>query len=100
MEQGSVKLAIVATETAKAMFALGSYAPAHPRLVALTWGAEDLSAALGATDNKETDGAWTFPYQVARPQCLFAPPAAAAAAIHTFFAAFPAMDGLEPAWPP
>jgi citrate lyase subunit beta/citryl-CoA lyase len=38
------------------MFALGSYAPAHPRLIALTWGAEDLSAALGATDNKEADG--------------------------------------------
>ena len=55
----------VATETAKAMFALGSYAPAHPRLVGLTWGAEDLAAALGATDNKEADGAWTFPYDVA-----------------------------------
>ena len=56
MPRGSVKLASVATETAKAMFALGSYAPAHPRLIALTWGAEDLSAALGATDNKEPDG--------------------------------------------
>ncbi len=95
MEQGSVKLAIVATETAKAMFALGSYAPAHPRLVALTWGAEDLSAALGATDNKETDGAWTFPYQVARAQCLFAASAAEVAAIDTLFADFRDMDGLE-----
>ena len=66
MAQGSVKLASVATETAKAMFALGSYAPAHPRLIALTWGAEDLSAALGATDNKEPDGSWTSPYQFAR----------------------------------
>ena len=56
MPQGSVKLAIVATETPKAMFTLGSYAPAHPRLVGLTWGAEDLAAALGATDNKEADG--------------------------------------------
>jgi citrate lyase subunit beta/citryl-CoA lyase len=72
MRQGSVKLASVATETAKAMFALGSYAPAHPRRIALTWGAEHLSAALGATDNKEPDGTWTFPYQVARVQCLFA----------------------------
>ena len=48
------------------MFALGSYAPAHPRLIALTWGAEDLAAELGATDNKEPDGAWTAPYQLAR----------------------------------
>ena len=76
MAQGAVKLASVATETAKAMFALGSYAPAHPRLIALTWGAEDLSAALGATDNKEPDGSWTFPYQLARAQCLFAASAA------------------------
>ena len=58
------------------MFALGSYAPAHARLIALTWGAEDLSAALGATDNKEPDGAWTFPYQLARAQCLIAASAA------------------------
>ena len=66
MASGSVKLASVATETPKAMFALGSYAPAHPRLIALTWGAEDLSATLGATDNKEPEGSWTFPYQLAR----------------------------------
>ena len=76
MVPGAVKLASVATETPKAMFALGSYAPAHPRLIALTWGAEDLSAALGATDNKEPDGSWTFPYQLARAHCLFAASAA------------------------
>ena len=52
MAPGAVKLAVVATETPRAMFNLGSYAPAHPRLVALTWGAEDLAAAVGATDNR------------------------------------------------
>src|SRR3984885_11121392 len=70
MASGSVKLASVATETPKAMFTLGSYPPAHPRLIALTWGAEDLSAALGATDNKEPDGSWTAPYELARARCL------------------------------
>jgi citrate lyase subunit beta/citryl-CoA lyase len=95
MPQGSVKIAIVATETARAMFVLGSYAPAHPRLVALTWGAEDLCAALGATDNKEADGAWTFPYQIARAQCLFAASAAEVAAVDTVFVDFRDMDGLE-----
>ena len=95
MQEGSVKLACVATETAKAMFALGSYAPAHPRLVALTWGAEDLSAALGATDNKEPDGSWTFPYQLARAQCLFAAAAAEVAAIDTVFTNFRDSDRLE-----
>jgi citrate lyase subunit beta/citryl-CoA lyase len=95
MAPGTVKLAIVATETAKAMFALGSYAPAHPRLVGLTWGAEDLSAALGATDNKESDGAWTFPYRVARAQCLFAASAAEVAPLDTLYADFRDPEGLE-----
>src|SRR5208282_6012669 len=63
MPVGSVRIAVVATETAKAMFALHTYAPAHPRLAALTWGGEDLAAALGATENREAGG-WTFPYQV------------------------------------
>jgi citrate lyase subunit beta/citryl-CoA lyase len=95
MPLGSVRMAVVATETAKAMFALGSYAPAHPRLAALTWGAEDLSAALCATDNKESDGAWTFPYEVARAQCLFAASAAGVAPIDTIHADFRDLEGLE-----
>jgi citrate lyase subunit beta/citryl-CoA lyase len=92
---GSVKLAIVATETPTAMFALGSYTPAHPRLIALTWGAEDLSAALGATDNKEPDGSWTFPYQLARAHCLFAAAAAEVPAIDTVYTDFRDAAGLE-----
>jgi citrate lyase subunit beta/citryl-CoA lyase len=95
MPLGSVKMSVVATETAKAMFALGSYAPAHPRLAALTWGAEDLAAAIGATDNKEPDGAWTFPYLVARAQCLFAATAAEVWPIDTIYADFRDLDGLE-----
>jgi citrate lyase subunit beta/citryl-CoA lyase len=95
MPLGSVRLASVATETAKAMFALGSYAPAHPRLIALTWGAEDLCAALGAADNKEADGSWTFPYELARAQCLFAASAAEVMGIDTLYADFRDLDGLE-----
>ncbi len=75
MPVGSIRIVVVATETAKAMFALHTYAPAHPRLAALTWGGEDLAAALGATENREAGG-WTFPYQVVRAQCLFAAAAA------------------------
>jgi citrate lyase subunit beta / citryl-CoA lyase len=95
MALGSVRLAIVATETPKAMFALSSYAPAHPRLIALTWGAEDLSAALGATDHKEPDGTWTFPYQLARANCLFAASAAEVAPVDTLYADFRDSGGLE-----
>jgi citrate lyase subunit beta/citryl-CoA lyase len=95
MAPGSVKLASVATETPKAMFALGSYAPAHPRLIALTWGAEDLSAELGATDNKEPDGSWTAPYEFARTACLFAAAAAEVPAIDTVYTDFRDPEGLE-----
>jgi citrate lyase subunit beta/citryl-CoA lyase len=94
---GAVKLVVVATETAKAMFALKSYSrrQAHPRLIALTWGAEDLSAVLGATDNKESDGTWSAPYQIARAQCLFAACAAEVMAIDTLYANFRDAHGLE-----
>ncbi len=95
MAAGSVKLASLASETPKAMFALGSYAPAHPRLIALTWGAEDLSAALGATDNKEPDGSWTAPYEFARTACLFAASAAEVPAIDTVYTDFRDLEGLE-----
>ena len=93
--KGAVKIVVVATETPAAMFALGSYAPAHPRLIGLTWGAEDLGAAIGITSNKEADGSWTFPFQVARAQCLFASANAGVAPIDTLFADFADDAGLE-----
>lgn len=95
MANGTVKIAIVATETPRAMFNLGSYTPPHPRLTALTWGAEDLAAAIGATANKEADGYWTFPYQVARAYCLFAAAAAEVAPLDTLYADFRDAEGLE-----
>ena len=94
MAPGSVKIAVVSTETAAALFALGSYAPAHPRLVGLTWGAEDLAAAIGATTNKDAQGVWSFPYQMARANCLFAATAAEVAPIDTLYADFRDIEGL------
>lgn len=95
MALGTVKIAVVATETPIAMFNLGSYTPAHPRLVGLTWGAEDLAAAIGATANKEEDGSWTEPYRLARSLCLYAAAAADVAPIDTLYANFRDPEGLE-----
>jgi citrate lyase subunit beta/citryl-CoA lyase len=95
MTAGEIRIAVVATETAKAMFALGSYTPAHPRLAALTWGAEDLAAALGATDNKQADGAWSLTFQIARAQCLFGASAAEVLPIDTVFTDFRDRDAFE-----
>jgi citrate lyase subunit beta / citryl-CoA lyase len=95
LAQASVKIVVLATETPKAMFGLNSYIPAHPRLVGLTWGAEDLAAAIGATANRDQSGQWTFPYQVARTQALFAASAAGVAPIDTVYTDFRDPIGLE-----
>ncbi|MBX9910094.1 MAG: CoA ester lyase [Beijerinckiaceae bacterium] len=95
MARGTVKLVVVATETAIAMFNLGSYAPAHERLAGLTWGAEDLGAVVGSSVNKQSDGDWTQPYRVVRSLCLFAAAAAEVAKIDTLYADFRDPAGLE-----
>lgn len=91
---GHVKLLVVATETPAAMIGFSGYARKNRRLVAMTWGAEDLSAALGAITPREADGSWTFPYQVARAQCLFAAGAVGAAALETLYVDFKDQEGL------
>jgi len=93
--RGTVKIIVVSTETAVAMFNLGSYAPAHERLAGLTWGAEDLGAVVGSSTNKQPDGDWTQPYRVVRSMCLFAAAAAEVARIDTLYADFRDPAGLE-----
>jgi citrate lyase subunit beta/citryl-CoA lyase len=95
MVAGTVQIIVVATETPQAMFNLGSYMPPHPRLAGLTWGAEDLAAAIGATANKEADGAWTEPYRLARSLCLFGAAAAGVTPIETLYADFRDGEALE-----
>jgi citrate lyase subunit beta / citryl-CoA lyase len=94
VEPGHVKLLVVATETPAAMNGFAGYSRKHPRLVAMTWGGEDLSAALGALTPREADGSWTFPYQLARAQCLFAAGAAGAAPLETLYVDFRDQKGL------
>ncbi|HWW57899.1 MAG TPA: CoA ester lyase [Sphingopyxis sp.] len=84
----------IATETPTAIFTLGSYRETKERLLGLTWGAEDLPAAIGATTSRETDGSYTSPYEVARAMTLFAAHAAGAAAIDTVFPAIRDEAGL------
>jgi citrate lyase subunit beta / citryl-CoA lyase len=83
----------IATETPKAMFGLGTYG-GQPRLVGLTWGAEDLPAAIGAATSREEDGSYTPPYELARSLCLFGAAAAGVQPIETVFPAFKDLDGL------
>jgi citrate lyase subunit beta/citryl-CoA lyase len=68
---GQIKIVCVATETAASIFHLGSYSPATPRLAGLTWGAEDLAAAIGAFSNSDEHGLTPL-YRMARALCLAA----------------------------
>ena len=94
-ERGNVTAQIIAiaTETPAAMFQLGSYGGAK-RLAGLTWGAEDLPAAIGASTSREEDGRYTPPYELARSLCLFGAAAAGVAPIETVYPAFRDMEGL------
>jgi citrate lyase subunit beta/citryl-CoA lyase len=85
----------IATETPGAIFRLGDYAEVSERLVGLTWGAEDLSAAVGAECAREPDGSFTDPYRLARALTLFGAAAADVAAIETVFPAFEDATGLD-----
>ncbi len=84
----------IATETPAAIFTLGSYGGVTPRLCGLTWGAEDLPAAIGAITSREADGSYTPPYQVARALTLFGAHAAGVPAIETVYPDFRDSDGL------
>ncbi|HEX3942452.1 MAG TPA: CoA ester lyase [Rhizomicrobium sp.] len=92
---GGIKLLPVATETPAAVLSLGNYRSPPPRLAALTWGAEDLSAALGAANNRDETGEFLLTFKIVRTLCLMAAKAAGVDAIETLHANFRDMAGLE-----
>jgi citrate lyase subunit beta/citryl-CoA lyase len=83
LPDGCVKIVAIATETATALFLAGTYGEASGRLEGLTWGAEDLSAELGAEANRDSEGRFLDPYRLARALCLAAAAAARVQAIDT-----------------
>jgi citrate lyase subunit beta/citryl-CoA lyase len=82
----------IASETPRAVFTLGDYDGAG--LAGLTWGAEDLPAAIGAATAREADGGYTDPYRVVRALTLFGAHAAGVPAIETVYPDFRDLDGL------
>lgn len=96
MAPGCTRILPVATETAAAPFGLGGFAHVSlPRLAGLTWGAEDLSAALGASTNLDDSGGWALTFRLARSLTLLAAKAAGVQAIETLHADFRDTDGLR-----
>jgi len=94
IEAGKTNILAICTERPEAIFTLGAYAGASARLRAMSWGAEDLSAAVGASSNRGADGNWLAPYELARSLCLFAAAAAQVAAIDTVYTDFRNDEGL------
>lgn len=94
IEQGATKIMALCTEHPEALFTLQSYKGATDRLYGLSWGAEDLAAAVGATTNRDSDGRWLPQFEMARSLCLFAAAAAEVAAIDTVYTDFRNADGL------
>ena len=95
---GAIRVIAIATETAAAVLALanqaqGGYAGVSTRLEGITWGAEDLAAAIGG-HNRRLDGVYDDVYRLARTFCLLAATAAEAAAIDTIYTDFRDEKGL------
>jgi citrate lyase subunit beta/citryl-CoA lyase len=95
LQDGATAMIAIATETAAALFLAGTYAGASKRLKGLTWGAEDLSAELGAEANRDTEGHFLAPYQLARSLCLAGAAAAQVPAIDTVYVDFRNEAGLR-----
>lgn len=94
IERGATRVIALVTETAEGMFAAATYAGA-PRLVAMTWGAEDLADSVGAIDNRNADGGYAFTYELARSFCLLGAAAAGIPAIETIHGDFGDGSGLR-----
>ena len=95
LPDGHVKILALATETAASLFLAGTFAGVSARLNGLTWGAEDLSAELGAQTNRDADGRFLDPYRLARTLCLAGAAAAEVPALDTVYVDFRNHDGFR-----
>jgi citrate lyase subunit beta / citryl-CoA lyase len=95
LPDGHIKIVAIATETAASLFVAGTFANASARLTGLTWGAEDLSAELGAQANRDADGRFLDPYRLARVLCLAAAASAGVPPIDTVYVDFRDQKGFR-----
>ena len=92
---GNIPIHAIVTETAASLFGLLSYRDPKSSLAAMSWGAEDLSAAIGASSKYDADGALSFTYKLARSLCLAGAAAAGVQPVDGVFADFRDEDGLR-----
>ena len=95
LREGGIRILPLITETAAGVLAAGTYAGMSDRLVGVTWGAEDLSAAIGAHAARDENGVYTDVFRLARALTLLAASSAQVAAIDTVFPNFRNMPAFE-----
>ncbi|RUM99891.1 CoA ester lyase [Pseudaminobacter arsenicus] len=95
LADGGIRIVPIITETASGVLAAGSYGDVGPRLSGITWGAEDLSAAIGARVTRDDNGRYTDVFRLARAMTILAASHADVAAIDTVFPNFRDMDGFR-----
>jgi len=96
LPKGEIRIIAIATEVPVSLLNMHTYVEASTRLEGLTWGAEDLSGALGAKTNREDDGrTWRSPYRLARDLCLVTAVAGDVQPIDTVFVNFRDEEGLR-----
>lgn len=94
VESGRTRIVALITEVAVSILQLPTYIGASNRLEAFTWGAEDLSAEIGASANREPDGSFAPPYRLVRDLMLITATAAEVPAIDTVYIDFRNQTGL------
>ena len=92
---GNIPIHAIVTETAASLFGLLSYRDPKSPLKAMSWGAEDLSAALGASSKYDASGELSFTYKMARSFCLAGAVAAGVQPVDGVFADFRDDEGLR-----
>ena len=95
LEEGSVGIHALITETALGTLNAASYVDVSSRLRTMSWGAEDLSADLGVETNRDADGVYTDLFRHARTVTLLGAAAAGVEAVDTVFVDFRDAEGLE-----
>jgi citrate lyase subunit beta / citryl-CoA lyase len=92
---GATRILPIVTETPLSVLQLHSYVGASARMIAMSWGAEDLSAVVGSLANRDERGQFTSPYRLVRDLCLITAAAAAVEPIDTVYVNFRDTAGLE-----
>ena len=94
-DSGATKILAIATESAAALFGMGTYAGCSARLIGLAWGAEDLGADIGVERRRDAGGRHTDVFRLARTMTLLGAVAAGAAPIDAVSADFRNVEALK-----